>query len=132
MNKIIISFFVERSTWSVFSDWVTYEACHIKNHKIIMHCFMLLTHTHTHTHIYTPPVRFYKVLHIFVTCRSAPIIGAYLLMVLLSRHLMKLYRPFELRRVLIVHNFLCSILSLYSLVFFIIGLWEVGTDSGID
>ena len=67
----------------------------------------------------------FAVVHTFLTCYSAPIVAAYLLLVLLSRHLTKLFSPFDLHTVLLIHNLLCSLISLYTLVCFLIGFWQV-------
>ena len=68
---------------------------------------------------------FSTVATIFLTSHSAPVIGVYLLLVIFSRHLMKLFSPFNLRRALIVHNLLCTVFSFYAAVCFIIGFWQV-------
>ena len=70
---------------------------------------------------------YYNVFYTFLTCWSAPIIALYLLMVVFSRQLTKLFKPLQLRIVLILHNSICCLMSLWSLVGFIVGLWEVGT-----
>ena len=65
------------------------------------------------------------VLLTFATSRSALVVGLYLAMVFLSPYIRRLYQPFQLRRILISHNFLCSIMNLYALIFLLHGLWEV-------
>ncbi|XP_064389867.1 very long chain fatty acid elongase 7-like [Halichondria panicea] len=67
-----------------------------------------------------------QVVRIFATSRSAPIVGLYLLLVCLSPLLRRLLPAFQLRRALILHNFVCWILSVYSLATLVFGLWEVG------
>ena len=58
--------------------------------------------------------------------KSTPIICLYLVTVVLAPRLMKLFTPLDLRRVLVVHNFICCLLSLYCVVGFLIGFWQVG------
>lgn len=65
------------------------------------------------------------VLYNFLTSYSAPIIALYLLMVISTRFLTKLFSPFDLRRVLMAHNLICSTASFYAVVCFIIGFWHV-------
>ena len=63
---------------------------------------------------------YYRVLYTFVTCSSAPVVGLYLLMCFSAPHLMKLFRPFDLRNPLVLHNIVCTALSAYCTVCFII------------
>ena len=74
----------------------------------------------------SPPVRTCNILYIFLTCQSAPLIYLYLLMILFSKYLMTLFKPLELRRLLLLHNTVCSLMSLYAFVGIWIGIWEVG------
>ena len=61
----------------------------------------------------------------FATSHSAPIIAAYLAMVFSCKPLMRIVPKLELRKPLVLHNLLCSMLSLYAVVVFIAGLVEV-------
>ena len=65
------------------------------------------------------------VLVTFGSSRSALVVGFYLAMVFLSPYIRQLYQPFQLRRILIGHNFICSIMNLYAIIFLLHGLWEV-------
>ncbi len=65
----------------------------------------------------------------FASSYSAPIIVLYLLMIWQCRRLMKAFAPLDLRRVLMAHNLICSLLSLYAVVFFLVGLWKVAITS---
>ena len=47
-------------------------------------------------------------------------------MVILAPRLTKLFKPLELRRVLVVHNIICCLVNLYCVVGFLIGFWQVG------
>lgn len=61
----------------------------------------------------------------FASSYSAPIIALYLLMVWRCRWLMKRVGPLDLRRPLMAHNLACSLLSLYAVVCFLLGFWQV-------
>ena len=50
-------------------------------------------------------------------------------MAIFSKQLMSFYNPFDLRRVLVLHNLLCCALSLVSLTLLLVGLWEVRTPT---
>lgn len=76
----------------------------------------------------TSSTRAYDVFYTFLSCPSAPLVGAYLLMAIFSKQLMSFYNPFDLRRVLVLHNLLCCVLSLVSLTLLLVGLWEVTTQ----
>ena len=77
-------------------------------------------------HFSSPLEVYYRVFYTFLTCWSAPIIALYILMVVFSGQLMKLFNPLQLRVVLILHNFVCCVMSLLSMVGFIVGLWQTG------
>ena len=68
--------------------------------------------------------RYVRVLYIFATCPSAPVVGLYLLTCFSAPHLMKLFRPFDLRQPLALHSFICSAFSLYSLASFLMAFKE--------
>ena len=54
-------------------------------------------------------------------------IYSYLLLIFLSPYLMRLFNPLNnLRWVLIIHNFTCSVLSLYCVIVSVIGIWQTG------
>ena len=61
---------------------------------------------------------YYHVFYSFLTCRSAPVVGAYLLMCLAAPQLMKLFRPLDLRWPLVLHNIICTALSAYCVAAF--------------
>ena len=65
-----------------------------------------------------------RVLHTFVTCRSAPVVGTYLLMCITAPRLMKFFRPLDLRWPLVLHNIICTVLSGYCMVWFTISFAE--------
>ena len=67
---------------------------------------------------------YYHVFYSFITCTSAPIVGLYLLMCVIAPQIMKLFRPFDLRWPLVIHNIICTILSAYCLMCFIIAFTE--------
>ena len=71
------------------------------------------------------PVRYYylgftgrseEVFYAIVFAKSMPVVIPYLLMVLLSRHITRLFSPMSLRVPLLIHNFVCVVLSLYTVV----------------
>lgn len=68
----------------------------------------------------------YHVLTIFATSKSAPVVGLYLLLVILSPFIIRLLPAFQLRKMLILHNFICWTLSVYAVVTLTLGLWEAG------
>ena len=57
-----------------------------------------------------------EVFYAIAFAKSMPIVMAYLLMVLLSRHITRLFSPMSLRVPLLIHNFVCVMLSLYTAV----------------
>ena len=63
----------------------------------------------------------------FVASYTVPVVFCYLAMALLARRLRRLFKPFGLHRALIVHNTVCVVLSIASMVILIIGLIEEGT-----
>lgn len=67
------------------------------------------------------------VAYTFASSYSAPIVLLYLLMVWQCRRLMKMFSPWDLRRVLMAHNLVCSLLSLCAVIIFVLGFWQVGT-----
>ena len=67
---------------------------------------------------------YYHVFRSFLTCRSAPLVGAYLLMCLTAPQLMRLFRPLNLRWPLVIHNIICTFLSGYCVIVFAIAFTE--------
>ena len=67
-----------------------------------------------------------EALFAMLSLRSTPIICLYLMMAVLAPRLMKMFKPLSLRRLLIVHNIICCLLSLYCVVGFCIGFWQAG------
>ncbi len=65
------------------------------------------------------------VLYTFATSYSAPFVALYLVMVLLSSRLMKLFPAVELRTLLTAHSRLCCLINLYALCFLAAGFWQV-------
>lgn len=63
----------------------------------------------------------------FLYSYSTSIVGCYLVMVFSARHLMKLFRPLRLHRLLVAHNVVCCVLSAVTLWLLGRGLWETGT-----
>ena len=65
-----------------------------------------------------------RVIWRFVTSYTTAVVFCYLLMVLLARRVKKLFLPFDLRWILIIHNSVCVLLSIVSMVTLLLGLWE--------
>ena len=72
------------------------------------------------------------VAYTFASSYSAPIVALYLLMIWQCRRLMKMFAPWDLRRVLMAHNLVCSLLSLCAVIIFVLGFWQVGTPVGVE
>lgn len=64
--------------------------------------------------------RFLGFLERIVNLQAFPFAVAYVIMVLLSPMWRKLVRPFQLNMVMVIYNFFCSSLSLYTVVRFVI------------
>lgn len=69
---------------------------------------------------------YYHVFRSFLTCRSAPLVGVYLIMCFSAPHLMRFFQPLELRRPLVLHNIICTLLSGYCVAAFAVAFTEDG------
>ncbi len=63
----------------------------------------------------------------FMSSYTVAIVFCYLLMVFFARRLRRLFKPLDLRKLLILHNTICVALSAASAITLTIGLWDVGT-----
>ncbi len=77
-------------------------------------------------------MRYLRVIISFLTCRSSPIIYSYLLMAIFAPRLTKFFKPFQLHRLLILHNSVCSALSLYCFLACAVALWQIGNPFSIS
>lgn len=94
------------------------EACSLLFHAPLMHPLPS----------FTDWPMYYHVFYSFATCSTAPVLGVYLTMCITAPHLMKLFRPLDLRSPLVLHNIICTALSAYCIVCFVAAFSE---DSNI-